>query len=76
MIEKKGISNVFDIIEINYFNCSHMETKVCTKCNEEKCLSEFKKTKEKYSSKSNICLSFYFKQYREKYIKRKEKNMR
>jgi hypothetical protein len=53
-----------------------METKVCTKCNEEKCLSEFKKTKEKYSSKSNICLSFYFKQYREKYIKRKEKNMR
>ena len=51
-----------------------METKVCTKCNEEKCLSEFKKTKEKYSSKSNICISFYFKQYRENNKEKRKKH--
>lgn len=43
-----------------------MEKKVCSKCKEEKELSEFKKTKEKYSGSCNDCISLYFKQYREK----------
>ena len=64
--QTKGLSNVFDILIYNQYNCIHMEKKVCTKCKEEKELSEFKKTKEKYSGSCNDCISLYFKQYREK----------
>ena len=39
--QTKGLSNVFDILIYNQYNCIHMEKKVCIKCKEEKELSEF-----------------------------------
>jgi hypothetical protein len=57
MGKTKGISNVFIILIYNQYNSIHMEKKVCTKCKEEKELSEFyyRKDTNKFRLKCKKC---------------------